>query len=53
MLYEKLEELARVLREDLAGMVGEGPAQNRLRVLSSEVQALAVEAAVLQPAEVA
>lgn len=49
MLYKKLEEAARVMREELAGMVGDGPAQHRIKLLAGEFDSLAVEAAVLQP----
>ena len=49
MLYRKLEAVAKELRERVAGMVGDGPAQHALKLIASEVDQLAVEAAVLQP----
>jgi len=49
MLYRDLEEMARKLREDVAGLCGDGPAGHAVKVLAGECDALAVKAAVLEP----
>lgn len=49
MLYRELEAVAAELRENIAGLLGDGPAGHAVKVLASRVDALAVEAAKLQP----
>ena len=49
MLYRELEGVAQELRENIAGMLGDGPAGHAVKVLAARVDALAVEAAKLQP----